>query len=44
MSFFKTIFNIKTYFRNNRRRYMELVLYAVITGLIAGGFHWIVGL
>jgi hypothetical protein len=44
MSFFKTIFNIKTYFRNNRRTYMELILYAVITGLIAGGFHLIVGL
>jgi len=44
MNFFKTILNIKTFFKNNRRRYMELVLYAVITGLIAGGFHWIVGM
>ena len=36
MNFLKTILNIKTYLRNNRSRYMELVLHAVITGLIAG--------
>ena len=36
MNYFKTIYNIKTYLRNNRSRYMELVLHAVITGLIAG--------
>jgi len=36
MNYLKTILNIKTYFKNNRSRYMELVLHAVITGLIAG--------
>ena len=36
MNYLKTIYNIKTYLRNNRSRYMELVLHAVITGLIAG--------
>jgi len=36
MNFFKTIYNIKTYLKNNRSRYMELVLHAVITGIIAG--------
>ena len=36
MNYLKTILNIKTYLRNNRSRYMELVLHAVITGLIAG--------
>ena len=35
MNYLKTILNIKTYIRNNRSRYMELVLHAVITGLIA---------
>ena len=36
MNFFKTILNIKTYLRNNRSRYMELVLHAVLTGVIVG--------
>ena len=36
MNFLKTILNIKTYLRNNRSKYMELVLHAVITGVIAG--------
>jgi len=36
MNYLKTIYNIKIYLRNNRSRYMELVLHAVITGLIAG--------
>ena len=36
MNFLKTILNIKTYLRNNRSRYMELVLHAVLTGVIAG--------
>ena len=36
MNYLKTILNIKTYIRNNRSRYMELVLHAIITGLIAG--------
>ena len=36
MNYLKTMLNIKTYVRNNRSRYMELVLHAVITGLIAG--------
>ena len=36
MNYLKTILNIKTYVRNNRSRYMELVLHAIITGLIAG--------
>ena len=36
MNYLKTILNIKTYIRNNRSRYMELVLHAVITGIIAG--------
>jgi len=36
MNYLKTILNIKTYLKNNRSRYMELVLHAVITGLIAG--------
>ena len=36
MNYLKTIYNIKTSLRNNRSRYMELVLHAVITGLIAG--------
>ena len=36
MNYLKTILNIKTYIRNNRSRDMELVLHAVITGLIAG--------
>ena len=36
MNFLKTILNIKTYLRNNRSRYMELVLHAVLTGIIAG--------
>ena len=36
MNYLKTILNIKTYIRNNRSRYMELVLHAEITGLIAG--------
>ena len=36
MIFLKTILNIKTYLRNNRSRYMELVLHAVLTGVIAG--------
>jgi len=36
MNYLKTIYNIKTYLRNNRSRYMELVLHAVITGVIAG--------
>ena len=36
MNYLKTILNIKTYVRNNRSRYMELVLHAVITGVIAG--------
>ena len=38
MNYLKTIYNIKTYLRNNRSRYMELVLHAVITGVIAGLF------
>ena len=36
MNYLKIILKIKTYLRNNRSRYMELVLHAVITGLIAG--------
>jgi len=36
MIFLKTILNIKTYLRNNRSKYMELVLHAVLTGIIAG--------
>ena len=36
MNFLKTIYNIKTYLRNNRSRYMELVLHAVLTGVIVG--------
>ena len=36
MRFLKTILNIKTYLRNNRSRYMELILHAVLTGVIAG--------
>ena len=36
MIFLKTILNIKTYLRNNRSRYMELVLHAVLTGVIVG--------
>jgi|TARA_R110001583_G_scaffold55315_1_gene168274 hypothetical protein len=36
MNFLKTILNIKTYLRNNRSRYMELVLHAVLTGVIVG--------
>jgi hypothetical protein len=36
MNYLKTILNIKTYLRNNRRTYMELVLHAIITGVIAG--------
>ena len=36
MIFLKTILNIKTYLRNNRSRYMDLVLHAVLTGVIAG--------
>ena len=36
MIFLKTILNIRTYLRNNRSKYMELVLHAVITGVIAG--------
>ena len=36
MNYLKKILNIKTYLRNNRSRYMELVLHAVITGVIAG--------
>ena len=36
MNYLKTIYNIKTYLKNNRSRYMELVLHAVITGVIAG--------
>ena len=36
MNYLKTIYNIKTYLRNNRSRYMELVLHAVITGVTAG--------
>jgi len=36
MNFLKTILNIKTYLRNNRSRYMELVLHAILTGIIAG--------
>ena len=36
MNFFKTILNIKTYLRNNRNKYMELILHAVITGVIVG--------
>jgi|TARA_B100000073_G_scaffold282330_1_gene243157 hypothetical protein len=35
MNYLKTILNIKTYLRNNRSRYMELVVHAVITGIIA---------
>ena len=36
MNFLKTILNIKTYLRNNRSRYMELVLHAILTGVIVG--------
>ena len=36
MNYLKTILNIKTYLRNNRSRYMELVLHAVLTGVIVG--------
>ena len=36
MNFIKTILNIKTYLRNNRSKYMELILHAVITGVIVG--------
>ena len=36
MRFLKTILNIKTYLRNNRSRYMELILHAILTGVIAG--------
>jgi len=36
MIFLKTILNIKTYLRNNRSRYMELVLHAILTGVIVG--------
>jgi len=36
MNFLKTILNIKTYLKNNRSKYMELVLHAVLTGIIAG--------
>ena len=36
MIFLKTILNIKTYLRNNRSRYMDLVLHAILTGVIAG--------
>jgi|8_EtaG_2_1085327.scaffolds.fasta_scaffold72857_2 hypothetical protein len=36
MNFLKTILNIKTYLRNNRSKYMELILHAVITGVIVG--------
>lgn len=43
MNFFKTILNIKTFFKNNRSRYMDLVLYAILTGVIAGLFHVLVG-
>jgi len=43
MNFLKTILNIKTFFRNIEAMYIELVVYAIITGLVAGGFHWIVG-
>tara|TARA_R100000951_G_scaffold28875_1_gene24771 strand:+ start:224 stop:358 length:135 start_codon:yes stop_codon:yes gene_type:complete len=43
MIFLKTILNIRTYLRNNRSRYMDLVLYAILTGVIAGLFHVLVG-
>ena len=36
MRFLKTILNIKTYLRNNRSKYMELILHAIITGVIVG--------
>ena len=36
MNFLKTILNIKTYLRNNRSKYMELILHAIITGVIVG--------
>ena len=36
MIFLKTILNIKTYLRNNRSRYMDLVLHAILTGVIVG--------
>tara|TARA_R110002072_G_scaffold295694_1_gene466823 strand:- start:564 stop:692 length:129 start_codon:yes stop_codon:yes gene_type:complete len=36
MNFLKTILNIKTYLRNNRSRYMDLVLHAILTGVIVG--------
>jgi|TARA_R100001480_G_C4723344_1_gene180174 hypothetical protein len=29
--------------RNIEAMYIELFVYAIITGLVAGGFHWIVG-
>tara|TARA_R100001443_G_scaffold30958_5_gene44925 strand:+ start:37 stop:162 length:126 start_codon:yes stop_codon:yes gene_type:complete len=29
--------------RSIEAMYIELFIYAVITGLVAGGFHWIVG-
>tara|TARA_R110000803_G_scaffold98386_1_gene166477 strand:+ start:133 stop:267 length:135 start_codon:yes stop_codon:yes gene_type:complete len=43
MNFLKTILNIKTFFKNNRSRYMDLVLYAILTGVVAGLFHILVG-
>ena len=43
MNFLKTILNIKTFFRNIDSMYYEVIIYAIITGLVCGGFHWIVG-
>ena len=44
MNFLKTILNIKTFFRNIDSMYYEVGAYAIITGLVCGGFHWIIGL
>tara|TARA_R100000231_G_scaffold94112_1_gene70662 strand:- start:97 stop:225 length:129 start_codon:yes stop_codon:yes gene_type:complete len=38
MNYLKTVLKIKTYFKNNRSRYMDLVTHAIITGIIAGLF------
>ena len=44
MNFLKTILNIKTFFKNIDSMYYEVVAYAIITGLVWGGVHWIIGL
>jgi|ETNvirenome_2_60_1030617.scaffolds.fasta_scaffold12615_2 hypothetical protein len=36
MNYLKTVLKIKTYFKNNRSRYMDLITHAIITGIIAG--------